>query len=158
MLRLVVLAVVVALIFPVAVAAPAVACTCIGLDADPEVVGPLTSFEGRLVRQEGAQLTFRVERALEGSPQAGDTVHVQTILGDSAACGRSWSVFRRYRVVATGTNPMRSNFCHPTEALGVAVPTDTATVSLLKRAAPVAAGVVLLAVLIAIAVRRRAST
>ena len=156
--RLIAVAVLAGFIVPVFFASPALACTCIGLDADPEVVGPITSFEGRLLRQKGAQLTFQVDRAVKGSPKAGDTVHVQTMLGGSTACGRSWSVFRRYRVVATGADPMHSNRCHPTETLGVVLPTGAATMSLLRTAAPVAAGVGAAVVVLAFVIRRRTVT
>lgn len=118
--RLLVVAVVVAATVPTLLAPPALACSCVSIE--DRALGAVTSFEGRLVDRQGDRLTFSVDRRISGGPRPGDRVVVQTISGDESACGRSWSSFRRYQVVATGTDVLHSNFCHPTRTLGYTVP------------------------------------
>ena len=136
-----------------AFAPSAMACSCVAI-GDP-AFGPVTSFDGHLVRRDGDRLTFAVERRLSALPRSTDRVVVQTMSGDEAGCGRSWSAFRRYRVVATGTDVLHSNFCHPTETLGFAIPASFWALTPAGRTGTVLVVIATLLVLAGVAVRQR---
>lgn len=113
-----VLAVIVGTIVAVATAKPALACSC----AKARIAQPgMVSFEGQLAVRHGTTLTFKVTRELQG--EVGSRPKVRTISGGEESCGRTWSAFRRYRVVAARSDGLLySNACHPTETLGLAIP------------------------------------
>ena len=136
----------------VAFAPPALACSCVPI-GDP-AFGPVTSFDGHLVRRDGDRLTFAVERRLSGLSNSTDRVVVQTMSGDEAACGRTWSAARRYRVVATGTDVLHSNLCHPTETLGFAIPASFWALTPAARTGAVLLAVATLLAIAGVAIRR----
>lgn len=153
--RLVALAFVVAATVPTVLAPPALACSCVSIE-DP-LLGGVTAFEGRLVERQGDRLTFSVDRRVSGTPKPGDRVVIHTMSGDEAACGRSWSALRRYRVVATGTEVLHSNFCHPTRTLGYTIPALAALTPVAVAAlATTVAGTAVIVMTIILRRRRRA--
>ena len=140
----------------VAFSPPALACSCVPI-GDP-AFGPVTSFDGHLVRRDGDRLTFAVDRRLSGLPSSTDRVVIQTMSGDEAACGRTWSAARRYRVVATGTDVLHSNFCHPAETLGFAIPASFWALTPAARTGAVLLAIAALLAVAGVAVRRRRAT